>query len=80
MSKNLTLEDFQWIIIDKERKEGYYSLKKNGWEITIDWSYKKSWTISVCNRFEEALEEYGCANECEALEIANKIYRSFNSK
>jgi hypothetical protein len=80
MSKVLKLKDFQWIETNTEKADGYYSFKGCDWEITIDWTYRKCWTVSVCNKFEEALEEYGCVDESEALKIANKIYRSFVNK
>lgn len=79
MSRSLTLKDFQWIVTNDEKADGYYSLKREDWEIAIDWTYRRSWTVSVCNKFEEALEEYGCANEEQALKIANKIYHSFTA-
>lgn len=80
MSKVLTLKDFQWIETNAEKLDGYYSLKGYDWEIAIDWTYRRCWTVSVCNKFEEALEEYGCTSESEALKIANKIYKSFVNK
>jgi len=76
MSKFLKLNNFQWIIVNQENKEGYYSFKKNGWEIAIDWVDSKGWSVFLCNRFEEVLEEYGCSSKEEAIVIVNKIYKS----
>ena len=76
MSKFLKLKDFQWIIVDEKQKEGYYSFKNSEWEIAIDWVPLKGWSVYLCNKFEEVLEEYGCCNKGEAIKIANKIYKS----
>lgn len=76
MSKFLKLKNFKWIIVDEEKKEGYYSFKKNGFEIAIDWVTLTGWSVYLCNKFEEVLEEYDCSSKEEAIKIANKIYTS----
>ena len=76
MKKFLKLKDFTWIIVNKENKEGYYSYKINNWELAIDWIPLKGWSVFLCNKFEEVLEEYGCSSKEEAIIIVNKIYKS----
>lgn len=76
MSKVLKLEDFEWIIVNSEKQSGYYSFKKDCWEIALDLNSRNIWSVYLCNKFEEVLEEYGCWDQNDALNIANKIYKS----
>lgn len=80
MSKVLRFEDFRWVLTNEEKKDGYFSLKKDCWELAIDFDLHRGWTVYVCNKFEEVLEEYGCTSQDEAIRVANKIYKTFNHK
>lgn len=77
MKESLSIKNFRLIVINKEEKSSYYSFKVKGWEITIDYDYCIGWQVYLCNKWEEVVEEYPCGCEDEAMEIANKIYKSF---
>ena len=73
--RTITIEDFSWKVIDPRSKEGYYSLKKNNWEICIDFSFMSGWGVYLCNKFEEVMEEKTCICREIAVEIANVMYK-----
>jgi hypothetical protein len=77
MPRALKLSDFRWILINEEKNDGYYSFKEGEWELALDWTYDRGWTVYLCNKFEEVLEEYGCEDKKRALKIINIIYKSF---
>lgn len=75
MSKFLTLQDFKWIQTCEEKETGYYSFKENGWELCVE--HDKGWTVYLCNKFEEVLEETDCKCREGAIILVNKLYIKF---
>ena len=77
MNKVLTLKDFEWIILSKKAKSGYYSFKTEFYEICLDQSDIHGWLVCLANNHEEVLEEVIVKTKREALAEANRFYKSF---
>jgi hypothetical protein len=77
MSKALKLSDFRLVITSQETKMGYYSLKKDGDEICLEYDDREGWLVSLCNKWEEVLDEDCFSTQEDALEQANKFYQFF---
>ena len=76
MNTKLTLDDFEWIILNKEIKSGYWSFKKYGYEICLEKGRSK-WRVCLCNKFEEVIDEVFVKTEQTALRRANEFFWSF---
>lgn len=75
MGKVLRFSSFRLILTDKERKIGYYSFKHDGDEICLEQDKDGEWSIYLCNKWEEVLDESVFPTIREALEQANKFYQ-----
>lgn len=69
-------DDFQLIILDTDI-EGYYSYKKGDWEVCVDHSFKKGWIVSLCNKFEEVVEEYVFNDEATAFAKSEELIKKY---
>lgn len=77
MSRILGLSNFRLAVTNRETRTGYYSFKKNGDEICLEYDEYEGWLVSLCNKWEEVLDEDCFSTQEEALEQANKFYQFF---
>lgn len=77
MRKTLRFSNFKQILINKEKKIGYYSFKKRGEEICLEYDENKGWLVCLCNKWEEVLDENIFATKQEAIRHSNEFYQCF---
>ena len=78
MRKNLKLKDFKFILINKKRKEGYYSFKRSYFEIGFDEYKENRWLVFLCNRFGEVVREMSAKSKQSAFMKASNIYKNID--
>lgn len=78
MNDCLKYKDFIWIKLNLDNTDtqyaGYYSFKKDGWEICIENDFG-DWKIYLCNKWEEVIEEQNVRDKEKAIQKANEFYR-----
>lgn len=79
LKKYLTLNDFEYIVTNRDEHWGYYSYKNSFYELCIDREYTK-WNVYLCNKFEEVIQEHTFYTRARALRKVNEIYRSFKTE
>lgn len=79
MKKYLTLNDFNYVVVNRDENWGYYSFKNSFYEICIDREYTK-WNVYLCNKFEEVIQEHNFHTRARAIRKVNEIYRSFKTE
>jgi hypothetical protein len=71
--KILALKDFKYIQVGKRRDIGYYSIHIGLSEICLD--KNGTWCVSLCNKFEEVIQDCSLLNLEQALKLANRFYQ-----